>query len=95
MHGTGEHAADHDPHEGYGAIEGTKDRPKDRPKPGDVQQLDQKHLGGAHLHIVHTVRHFAGGRGTVGVRPKHFFHNGSINEIPTQQPRKGQHKIHP
>ena len=95
MYGTGEHASDYDPQESYGTVEGTKDRSEDGAKTGNVQQLDQKHLGRAHLHIVHTVRHFAGRRGAVGIRPEHLFHNGAIHTIPSQQPCQGQHKIHP
>ena len=87
--------SDYDPQESYGTVEGTKDRPEDGAKTGNVQQLDQKHLGRAHLHIVHTVRHFAGRRGAVGIRPEHLFHNGAIHTIPSQQPCQGQHKIHP
>ena len=45
MYGTGEHASDYDPQESYGTVEGTKDRPEDGAKTGNVQQLDQKHLG--------------------------------------------------
>ena len=95
MHGSGEHAADNHPQQGDGAVQSAQNRTEHGAETGNVQQLNQKDLGGTHLHIVHTVGHLAGGRRPIGIRAEHLFHKSPVHEVPTEQTGKRQHKIHP
>ena len=95
MHSPGEDAADDHPQKRDGTVQRTQNGAENRAKTGNVQKLDQEDLGRAHFHIVHAVRHFAGGRRTVGIRAEHFLHKSAVDKIPREKAEQSQNEIHP
>ena len=91
VHSAAEDRAEHDPQENHRPEHRAHQRPEDRARAGNVQQLHQVGLPGLHGNAVHAVID-SHSRGLPLIRGKYSVHHAAVNQVSDQQDSQGKNK---